>query len=559
MKFTQQQYRPGEVCSGRPQACLYESSVTFRSNQRSCPVSEQCQSSSTLLSLSAAYGTGVIATLSEPSASPVVRVESVFNDAMEDRGAIRKHFFEHICTTVESKYEIAEAIVEALRAHLLASKYPIQSIQEYCDCILEGGDKVMHGDVARAYLQLCLERANVPKDLHRDFLQLTKRVLSSPFQCFHRVKEAVLGRYLGFVDLRLNSQIASVALSLLVIPRQYRHDPRTTIINGSYGEIFGGHNFECSIFAMQDPAVSDGKCVQTCVVMLLAMFSDRGAKVIGTLDISSRCKSQRCTEEFFASQSNQGLVPENLGVESISRIGGMLVSHACEAINASPGLGVWSEIYEVHLYKKGVNEAAERHLFARMVDACIQARCPVMVFVEGKNTNHCCIIVGVTRNLGRSRAPTHYIYHDPSCAPFLSKSHDELIASMCKLRLESTGERAPPTLCALFAYPENIKHGVWNCILRLRAINHAFLRKFVVPIASESRVADFEIRLLHSSDVSSFIRRSYTAHKQSVKLPSLEKGWYWCFFGLRNNIVLDGVFVSAEHEVFEPKSLELLD
>ncbi len=299
MKFTQQQYRPGKFARGVPKLVLYESSVTFRSNQRSCPVSEQCQSSSTLLSLSAAYGTGVIATLSEPSASPVVRVESVFNDAMEDRGAIRKHFFEHICTTVESKYEIAEAIVEALRAHLLASKYPIQSIQEYCDCILEGGDKVMHGDVARAYLQLCLERANVPKDLHRDFLQLTKRVLSSPFQCFHRVKEAVLGRYLGFVDLRLNSQIASVALSLLVIPRQYRHDPRTTIITGSYGEIFGGHNFECSIFAMQDPAVSDGKCVQTCVVMLLAMFSDRGAKVIGTLDISSRCKSQRCTEEFL--------------------------------------------------------------------------------------------------------------------------------------------------------------------------------------------------------------------------------------------------------------------
>ena len=138
------------------------------------------------------------------------------------------------------------------------------------------------------------------EDLPESQERLEQRVMlhaMAPLACHPLPPEISLGRYVGFVDLRSHGTRSPIALALLVPPRYLRHDPDVSIITGHYGYLFGGCGFSSTVFSMHDGVVSGARCSQACVIMALAMLSDRNARVIGSYDISFLGRSAPTTEQ----------------------------------------------------------------------------------------------------------------------------------------------------------------------------------------------------------------------------------------------------------------------
>lgn len=359
IRFLQQQMKHPEVWSGRENACRYDSTATYRTNlsEASCPLRDTCQQSSTLYAIHQCYGKGIVATLAEPSASPVVRIECTLNPSLEHRESIRKHLFEVTNHGAEHlMYRINDSTIQSLKKHLLeglkSRKNPhpdvAKVIESYCQELARDIGE-FKGEVAKMKVETSINRANVPKRYETQFRSISKIVFGSSLQCFRDDSvERELGKYLGFVDLRLYAHVASVALALLCPPRAVRHDPDAFVITGNYAEIFGGHGFECSPYSMQDPFSSDGKCVQTCIVMVLAHLSDRGAKVIGTLDISARQIERKDLREYLTGVKIVS-TPSDLGLTGAWKIGGLSPAQACLIINREPSIGVNAHLAELSL------------------------------------------------------------------------------------------------------------------------------------------------------------------------------------------------------------------
>ncbi len=108
------------------------------------------------------------------------------------------------------------------------------------------------------------------------------------------------GRYLGFIDLRLNSPFAPLAMGLLALPRRCINSAAHRFVTGEYGRIFGGPGFPCTLYVMHDPETGGAHCAQSTVIMSLAALSDRGARLTGSFTLTylayrksrHRCASQ---------------------------------------------------------------------------------------------------------------------------------------------------------------------------------------------------------------------------------------------------------------------------
>jgi hypothetical protein len=535
-----------------------------------------------LRSLSLCYGEGVAVTLAEPSASPVVRIECAFNPSLEHRESIRKHLFEvNNWSDKNRQYVISLATIESLRNHLrecfglrkTKNTNLSLEIDVFCNSLKQVTGQY-RGNIARDLIDANAKTAKVLQERRQQYRDICRQVFGSSFQCFRNAnQELSLGRYLGFVDMRLYSEIASVALALLVPPRKLRHDPSAFIITGNYGEIFGGHGFECSVYSMQDPLNSDGKCVQSTLVMALALLSDRGAKVIGTLDITGRAMSK----DSLSNETNKAMLPEivskqdEYGIEGLQEIGGLAAEQTIHILNKNPSVGVCSSLFQVT--RKNLVESPKRQLieyqaFARLIDAYVQARCPVICFVNfapipTEGINHSVLVTGIRRG-NRSRSPsfklkhhsiTDVVYHDPSRAPFCVKTIEELFeASENSLSKNGT---VNGTLNAVFAAPKRIMSHAWDYLKRMRSSKDPFVMEYVAPAFVEK--VDYEIRLLHRDDIQSYVARQSLEKSISLGIAdengslqnvrdALEAGWHWVFIGYLDDEPKSVVAYFAERE-----------
>lgn len=222
---------------------------------------------------------------------------------------------------------------------------------------------------------------------------------------------------------------------------------------------------------------------------------------------------------------------------------------------------------------KSVDRIKAYQFLARMIDAYVQARCPIIAFLKNKvlngqtideshdsSENHSIVIVGVRRSL-RTRAkssllkglsPTEVIYHDPSSSPFRVVSIEKLFEAMQSAT--TTLGKVANKLSAVFTTPLTISVSVHECFQKLEKHCDHFYEKFVIPRVTES--VDYEIRLMHSDDLGKYLsqRTPYGVKKLIRRCSRGElfedngklNGWLWVFVGYQDSIPMECVLFGTQ-------------
>ena len=263
-------------------------------------------------------------------------------------------------------------------------------------------------------------------------------------KCHALTAETRLGLYIGYIDLRKYYKLSPLAFGVLAVPREFTVDPNAHVITGNYSQLFGGPGFACSIYSMQDKQTAGTACAQACMIMLLGMLADRGARLEGSFMLTQLGYSRDAMVPSDSKASIPGSLKSRLSgkVQDIERVfpasRGLSPSRIVHALNH---LGINAEKVLVKHPLPGppkdeAREALEK-LTCRMLECYVQARYPVILGVTiGKwagpkqpqscpNERHGVTVVGV-RSCSLQDRELQLILHDPAKQPFVERS-----ASFC--------------------------------------------------------------------------------------------------------------------------------
>ncbi|HUT90855.1 MAG TPA: hypothetical protein VMY37_15225 [Thermoguttaceae bacterium] len=474
-----------------------------------CPYRFQCDSTAGGLPLRQVFGRSIRVTLTESSSSIVVRSEHQYSRDERHRLCLRKHVHELESEPIRS-WKISDGVVSAVKRHLdyevdrgrlsLTADQTV-GIVKY----LQGwiGDGEGYVDEARFVeviegLGTRLSELEVPEPERGGVIRVVRRHATATLACHPIGPGEKLGKYLGFVDVRTNSILAPLALGLLVPPRELRHDPDVTIATGEYGRIFGAHGFTSTVYSMHDPEAGGARCAQACVIMALAMLADRGAKVLGSYDltclgkdpIDPRSEDGACLErrEGYAG----AFAVDGLKADEIVKL---LRRHECH----TSGDG-WRARFTLSNFRE----------CKRLIEAYVSARCPVIMLVDTaewwerkQSVGHAVLIVGVRRGRGEAttRPPlsevTELIVHDPGDKPFVVRPiRDCLRASWAFAKSPEHKEK----FHLIFVAEARIKQHASHCLRAIEDHDHDRWEKYCA-VPDSGSTADYRIALLHRSEV----------------------------------------------------------
>lgn len=562
-------------------------------------------------------------TLAESSASFVVRSEHQYRHDDRFRFTLRKHFHEDESSTEahplsERKGVLSPAVTRAIlqdgevmlantsqsrqylrkiapkhfpfMKDLLRSLETTLSQKHEAGLVLLTPLQLRHfvGQVVHTAQEILLSFSSEEKDDAIEFLQgVAGRHIFAPAGCQPFDTTTRLGKYLGFVDIRLDSPLsrAPVATALLAVPRRYRHEHGWTIITGDYGRLFGGPDFDSSFYVMHDSSASGTYCAQAAIIIVLGLLSDRGAKLFGPIDITYLAvnadplpvnppPSKNCSR--IQSGAKASFPAYGLRISQIAnffRPGASALSHPIDdssdpdkvAISygrARPSPANVSA--DTVALPKGPN--AER-LFARLTLAYLQARCPVLLLVDAnvlyspettdpKSNPHAVVIVGcksriaiATQNhlLPSVSAIKEYMIHDPGKQPFMVLPESRLLEAAKRYAIHPIGTVKTPVktgseldfehhIHASFVSDAKILTHASDCVWHiLHERNES--RKYIWPRTEIGKfAADFSISLLHADEISLTFRQLLDNSSGSVLLQdaakitaSIASGWHWLF------------------------------
>jgi len=530
-----------------------------------CPYRFQCDSTAGGLPLRQVFGRSIRVTLTESSSSIVVRSEHQYNRDERHRLCLRKHVHELESEPVPS-WKISDGVVSAVKRHLdyevdrrRLSLTPDQTmgIVEYFQGSLGEGEgyvgeaqfvAVMEG------LRSRLSELGVPEEATYGVIRVVQRHATATLACHPIGPEEKLGKYLGFVDLRTNSILAPLALGLLVPPRALRHDPDVTIATGEYGRIFGAHGFPSTVYSMHDPEAGGARCAQACVIMALATLADRGAKVLGSYDLTGLGKDpvEPRSEDAACLERQEGyagaFAVDGLNADEIVRL---LRRDECHtSVDGWRAKFTWSNFRECK----------------RLIEAYVSARCPAIMLVDTaewwereESVGHAVLIVGVRR--GREEATggpppgevTELVVHDPGYKPFVVRPiRDGLRASWAFAKSPEHKEK----FHLIFVAEARVKQHASQCLRTIEDRDPERWEKYCA-VPGSSRTADYRIALLHRSemvrrfadpshDVAWIYRRCHAAEDASESdertmkrrferlrqvVGGLSSALYWCIAG----------------------------
>jgi hypothetical protein len=302
--------------------------------------------------------------------------------------------------------------------------------------------------------------------------------------------KTILGRYLGFVDLRLIYAESPLAMGLLAVPEWLKVDPDLYCITGEYGPLFGGPAFPCSVYMMQDPQTGGSKCGHACIVMALGLLSDRGARMCGPYDITHRAiELHHDGQVEFLPQCDAAKVPSSRRIHRIEEIN---APRMVEILNKKGADDLHVNAARVRIHRgtlfpeasRGAKvrfdadsdldlmdiETPDAHQVAcveayaqRIMEAYTYARYPVVLVVrldawvhagqiEAESEqeklhkllqNHGVVVVGVESSTrDRIREPA-FVVHDPASLPYSVRSVDECLHACWKASCKYPREDAP--------------------------------------------------------------------------------------------------------------------
>lgn len=414
--------------------CSYESLLGDLPQNRRCSCSERSFDADSIVLpyLHDAYRGNIIVTLSEPSFSYLVRSELLFHEDGNDhqRTSLRKHIFEttkrELVFPTPNEFIKYRNVVSKQLAGVLYS--------EILDVLKADQDLAFEFFVAaRKFDQWLTKRAAPPRSasiltlpqtaqeirawindkyesririlpevlpyLSDVFMHVAKTIAAMHFSSLacrsytkDDIRDSKIAQYSGFIDLRpkMNGGFP-VALGILAPPNRYnKKSDHYVIITGDYVNPFGGVPEDCGGHLLphfypgqdiptchrkvQTPA-KDGfsfyiahdnqgiaNCSQACAIMITGLLSDREAKVIGSLEASAIPAMENPGTVLSKFDRSPGEIQEML--EKYCNVNTVLIGS-----------------------KRQDKKEEENYIADRILDACIVARCPAILFLDERALN----------------------------------------------------------------------------------------------------------------------------------------------------------------------------
>jgi hypothetical protein len=561
--------------------------------QQRCPYERECEQTAAALPLDLVYRGSFKVTLAERSSTLIVRSEHQYSRDDRMRMSLRKHIHE-LNSNEPFTVVLTDGIREAVRRRLqdlreessltwaavsaqrpsdMFTEAEIERLDECLRQMQQEKRRWLSSDRKRA-LQEFREwiRANTgmtaPSDVEAWAEQVVQQ-LFAPMRCHELTRHDQFGKYLGFVDLRLNSRIAPLAMGLLVAPRHLRHDPAAHYIVGEYSSLFGAAGFASTVYTMHEPKLGGACCGQACVIMATGILADRGAQLHGSYELTYLAKSppESGRNEFDISGLN---FQETVHVLNDPRC-------RTTAVEFRPrGEGLSADF--------DPNDAVRywRYLGERLIEAYVMARFPIILFVDastwndafkqlGNNDaaeqpgNHAVVVVGFRRTgepeevastpgipqQFRPDVLSDLIVHDPSLKPYAIWPTDACFFASTQFK-EKSNEPASGHLNMVFVADHRIKvhafqrfRELCECVDPLRGRDDSQLA--LEYWTREDR--DLRFALLHRDDVEStyFYSKDHlyggdkaladrqlkrTRRRIRDNFPTaLVNGWYWAIAG----------------------------
>lgn len=497
-----------------------------------------------------AYAGGLLVTLAEASSNLVVRGEQQLLSGELRRTAIRKHVFEGSARISRSRTRcITRGVVEAVARALKQSN--ASDLAHYYEAVRALAASMSSSDVLtleqaedRLFSHM-LSQADVPL---RDKLgkptfdevrgAFAQHVLGG-IACRDLAQIDRLGKYVGYIDLRLSSPDSPIAFAVLSAPRHLRHGQDYRIVQSELGTLYGGPPVYGTVFAMVDPHFGGGCCSTAAILMAIANLADRGGRPVGHLDAtviaSVASPVQRVGENCIRQNTQNAYRSVGLNYAEVGRI----LKHPAVNISSS------------------VDCLADATLLIKIAKAYVDARCPLLLFVDCEilwrairghsevhreagweaglenESTHMVVIVGY------STEKRELVIHDPSYAPYSRFSTEDLITAS---RGAAGGDDAEIYSIACIA-SRRIAFHLMPAITRLRdgafdSIDYEFYWMLIAPSKYPSFMSELE--LVHRDDIFDWVSSSsrwlpsdipVEMHLHREHLHKLEDDWYWMVVG----------------------------
>jgi len=369
--------------------------------------------------------------------------------------------------------------------------------------------------------------------------------------------EEELGEYLGFLDLRLNSEQSPLGLGLLAPPKRYRRDPDTFLVTGAYGPVFGSPAFRATVYSQHDPNTSGAVCAQACLIMALGSLSDRRARLEGlhTLTVlaadystpntnpGSRIPVRRPINQLPGVMDGtqcRNALPDRNQPGEFFRVGG-LIPGQCRHVLMHCGVNSFLHTF-FHPPRPAVNRLIERYL-----EAYLYSRFPVIYFVDtlawwpwesGKEDGHAVVVIGLRRE--RATRKCWLITHDPGFRPFFEKPLGKALDAGWRFSEKKRREagKQPLPLRFLAVVDAKLRIGADACVDYLR--NHPVYSRVFVPYLETLDTRDYQIRLCERSEIFSRLCDLMPGLTPATRdaLATLPNGRYWCVFAFSSQDTL---------------------
>ena len=454
---------------------------------------------------------------------------------------------------------IAFSLVPHARLSLSAQQEVLRSLGKLCDQKgwRQGTVKVEKVAVEDVIMR-ALSNYGVTQHDQRIWVSNIIDMLTSPMRCMQVQDVERLGKYLGYLDLRMDSMAAPVEMGLLVVPRHLRHNPNVHCVTGVYGPLFGGPSFASSVFSMHDPFRSGARCAQACVIMAQALLSDRGMRVRGSYEITYLAKRQANGKDVEFSRDTMGLTPEEI-VATLNVSDSALPEIEKDTDNRTRRAFLFNDMVnfgpDLLGYNDPNNDAVRQFLIERLIEAYILARYPIISLVGWNAWNseheladahplHAVIIAGfsyITQpRAGQSSLLGDAIVHDPSFRPFIKCPLRHLFKASADFDADKSSRRF------IFVTDDTVSIHAAEIIhsLYYNTCNNPDLRLVdYLPSGNGLRHRDLRIGLIHRDDIINryfadhSVSRGVLAREKKKLREGLRKDYYWCFAGYEKSHV----------------------
>lgn len=561
----------------RNRPCLFEQPSQPQAEPAGkCPYRDECDSTAGGLPLRLAYGRALHVTLAEASSSIVVRSEHQYSKDERHRLCLRKHIYE-LNSQPDRRFRMTAGVVLAVKNQLksqleseggtLSLSYEVfNRIIDMLKQLSERGDECMDPNHVKNELLLELRGLEIGGDQHDRIVRIVQQHATAALACHSIDDQDVLSRYIGFVDLRTNSTRAPLAMGVLVPPRDLRHDSGVTMVAGEYGRVFGAHGFSGTVYSMHDPVSSGARCAQACIIMALAMLSDRRANVLGSYDVTYLGKDRVEVEDWAAE-----CLYNRPRIKSAFHIDGLRPQEIVRVLQHSECRTSADSVMLPHTW-------TNYRMCKRLIEAYVSARCPVIMGVDTaewwgrkKSAGHAVLIVGIRKSLPPTRDKalddevtmrvasslselTELVIHDPGYLPFMKRPFEQCL----KAASAFAGRNA---YHLVFPADDRIRLHASRCLMAIQFADPTWETYFGVPDRSmddefvkKSASCDYRIALVHLNDlVKTYTDPSYSIawlnrkYKENSLKPdvrarfedlrkaarNLPSAWYWCITGYR--------------------------